>query len=203
MLGQKPLDIRALRSLPTGQDAVWGVLRATSRCQPMTVHAIAKAARADARTTRSYLERLAAAGVVTVEKAEPVTFRLARDLGRETPRFRPDGSPVPLVTARQQIWNALKVHRSGTAEEIAQMASVGIGVAQVDVVDARHYLGYLQRAGYLAVAAGGQAGRKGRSVFRLVKDTGPEAPKIQRARTVFDVNLGEVVWAGDVRDEQP
>lgn len=200
--GRKPVDVLALRPKPSGQDAVWGVLRAALRAPPMTVREIARAARTDTRTARSYLVRLAAAGIVTAEGEDPVRYRLARDPGPETPRYRPDGTPVRPVSARQQIWNALKVHKFGDAATIAREASVGIGVARVDAGDARHYLGYLFRAGYLRVEGGGRGGHKGRAVYRLIRDTGPDAPMIQRLRRIWDPNLKQVVWAGEPSDER-
>lgn len=60
-------------------------------------------------------------------------------------------------------------------------------------IDAKDYLKHLYRAGYLKVTAPAHGNRPAR--YRLIRNTGPKPPKVQRIRQVFDPNLNEVVWS--------
>lgn len=59
------------------------------------------------------------------------------------------------------------------------------------------YVRGLYRAGYLRCVRQKDSGRRGgHPVYRLVRDTGPLAPRLQRDGTTYDPNRHQVVEGG-------
>ena len=56
----------------------------------------------------------------------------------------------------------------------------------------------LQRAGYLKVAVSKGPYRRARYMLIPARNSGPQAPLIQRIKQVYDPNLGKVVWPRQV-----
>jgi hypothetical protein len=88
------------------------------------------------------------------------------------------------IRTQQRLWKALRVQKTCDANILGLSASASPETA-------RQYLGLLVRAGYVEIVerGNGQVGKVNR--YRLVKDTGPRAP-----RRVFDFlqddNVGEM-----------
>ena len=195
--GVKPIAIRAAELVPTGRPAVWAAIRRLAEAGPMTITRIAQASYCPPRTVRSYLEALLAAGIVAradaTGPAGAATWRLVRDPGAEPPRLRPDGSPVTQGSGRDRLWRTMKMLKVFSAKDLAVAAS--LADAPVAEAEAHSYVLLLARAGYLRVQAPAKRGRGGRrAVYRLVRNTGPEAPKITRLKAVWDPNLRQITW---------
>lgn len=91
------------------------------------------------------------------------------------------------------MWRTMKLLRSFTASDVAHHA--GIEGAPVARATAQTYLRFLDLAGYVVVAQAARAGSGAYpAVYRLVKNTGPQAPLVTKQKHVFDANLGQVVW---------
>ena len=157
-------------------------------------------------TVRDYIRGLEAAGHIAVTREYSLhtakRWKLVRDNGVEAPRVRRDGTPVTMGLAQEQMWRALRMLKSDTnARELAAHAST----PQIPVAEsaAGDYLRNLCQASYLECTQEGKGrGRGGiQARFRLVKNTGPRPPMVQRVDAIFDPNLGAVVWIKPISEE--
>lgn len=196
----KPAHILAASGHPTGRQAVWLAIREIGE---FTLRDLWLTTNVDRATVRTYVESLAKAGILETFSSgkatsgqkgqQPTVFKLVRDCGIEAPRVDRDGNPVIQGAAREQMWRTMKMVRGDfTSEELAIAAS--LEDSPVSPVDAKDYLRHLAVAGYLAITQRGRSGKPGRYRFNPAKNTGPKPPMIQRMQTVFDPNLGKIVW---------
>ena len=182
----------------TSREALWAAMRRLGR---FTVRQVCEETRLGIHTARDYVRGLEAAGYLrrvgsVRTRGGPIACRaavyeLVRDVGVEAPRVRKDGTEVTQGRGREQMWRAMKILGEFSARDLAVHASTEAHAVSLE--DAKHYIKYLVKAGYLAVVRA----RKGEPYrYRLLpsKNTGPRAPMIQRVRQVFDPNLGRVVW---------
>lgn len=163
-------------------------------------------------TVRDYLIGLERAGYLEVtNKGAKVgnvctakKWKLAKNAGIEAPRVRRDGTAVTMGLAQEQMWRTLRMLKGDTnARELAAHASTdAIKVAEVAAGD---YLRNLHRASYLQCTVVGKGlGRKGvgtLSRYRLISNTGPKPPMVQRTDAIYDPNLQEVVWIKPIDEE--
>lgn len=189
--GRRPVDALAAARHPHGRPAVWEALR---RLKGGTVSELSRASGAPTRTVRGFLQTLEFAGFVSRGGApgplDGARYQAARDLPVLMPDLRPDGTEAP-ETGRARMWRTMKMLSTFTAQDLAIAAS--LPGATVALAEARKYAVMLSLAGYLATIKPGTP-RGGLATYRLVKNTGPMAPQIQRRPTLFDPNLGQVVW---------
>lgn len=210
--GRQPVDQLAAQRKPTGQDAIWGAIRVLSPAgehftrQDITAHLSQQKGRTAASrdTIRDYVARLMAAAIVrqvgggTQEPRRgyvPAIYSLVNDTGPETPRVRPDGSVVLQGAGREAIWRTIRILGEFSISDLVKIGSteeVAIGDA-----DARFYVKWLHKAGYLHMLERGN--RHAVTRYRLLpsRNTGPMAPQLQRSHQVFDRNLRKVTWAGE------
>lgn len=157
-------------------------------------------------TVRDYLVGLERAGYLFVTdpggRAIAKRWKLVKNVGAEAPRVRRDGSPVTMGLAQEQMWRTLRTLKGDTnARELAAYASTPeIPVAETAAKD---YLKNLFLANYLQRTAEGKGkghgGTQGR--YRLISNTGPRPPMVQRTDAMYDPNLGAVVWIKPVNEE--
>jgi hypothetical protein len=110
-------------------------------------------------------------------------YRLLRDEGVEAPRVRPDGSRVTMGQGREAMWRTMRIlTRPWTPRELAVHASTE--EHPVALQEAQDYAQRLCRAGYLH--------RTAAQTYRLIpaRYTGPQPPRIQRTKAIWDPNLG-------------
>jgi hypothetical protein len=103
----------------------------------------------------------------------------------QAPRINKAGQVVTQGMGVLAMWRAARVRKTFTPNELAADASVGEIVVSVDT--ARQYCCALVKSGHFAYLLKGKGGKT--STLRLVKDTGPHAPAITKAKVVFDRNL--------------
>ena len=157
-------------------------------------------------TVREYLIGLERAGYLAVAQRhssrQPKRWTLERDNGAEAPRVRKDGSAVTMGLAQEQMWRTLRSLKGDTnARELAAYASTPkIHVAESA---AKSYLQNLYHANYLQCTAIGKGRGKGgvQARYRLISNTGPRPPMVQRTDAMYDPNLGQVVWIKPVNEE--
>lgn len=158
---------------------------------------------------RDYRRGLVAAGILGTVTAgrhtgAAATYRLLVDEGAEAPRVRRDGSRVTMGLAQEQMWRTLRAIKGDiSGRELAAYASTG--AVPVSEKAARDYLGNLARAKYVEETVKGIGGGGGKggypSRFRLISNTGPRPPMVQRVDAIYDPNLGEVIWIKPINEE--
>ncbi len=201
-MARKPAHLVAAAKRPVSRQVIWQHIRAnrdgfTQRTlmDPTDIHQ---------DTIRSYLRGLEAAGYIerlpdlTDKKA--MQWKLVKDVGVEAPRVTKDGQPVTQGFAREQMWRTMKRLQDFTFRDLALASSTE--AVPVNEEDAKDYCRNLALAGYLLVIAKRRSIGKGAnpSIYRFnrAQDTGPRPPMIQRMQTVFDPNLGKIVWHPEV-----
>jgi len=94
-------------------------------------------------------------------------------------------TPHSAISARYKLWTSMRIMRHFTAADLAATADVSKSTAVA-------YLHPLTRAGY--VRRIGTVGGHRPSGYRLMRNTGPAAPRDWRLRhMMYDVNTGEVI----------
>lgn len=191
-MAQKPVD--QLRT-DERREAVWAAIRTM---KDFTLADVCAKTRLHKVSVRDYIIGLAAAGYIahTSNRRQPGTggnpakvYTLTHDIGVEAPRVRKDGTPVTQGAGREQMWRTMRILGTFTAKELAVTASTETrGVA---LSEARAYIHYLHKAGYIFCAFRGKW-----TVYRFNPRmyTGPKPPQVQRVKQVFDPNTGRVVW---------
>lgn len=179
---------------------IWEVIR--KHPADFTAFVIEKAAIIDASTIRTYVQALERAGFVEQagERLKPTDrkrYRLTRDVGIEAPRLDRKGNALR-ATGTENMWRTMRIMGDFTPAELAIRASTA--ATQVTETTAKSYVGLLAAAGYLGVVEHGHSYIRGvgakQTRYRLLasKYSGPRPPMIQRTRSVYDPNLGKIVW---------
>lgn len=210
-MSRKPITTYAGGKGP--RQMIWDAIRANGLEAEWTRYQIARAAGVEDNTAVTYLQALAKAGFIVVTHEERINniatekyYRLVRDEGIEAPRLRRDGSRVTQGLVQEQMWRALRMLKGDiNARELSAHASTP--AVTVDESAAEHYLGVLHKAGYLQCTKVGKGlGHVGRGVqarYILVPicNTGPRPPMVCKTKVLYDPNLGEVVHAHPVTEE--
>ncbi len=202
-MARKPLHVVAASPKPFGRQGIWDAIRALNAEHNgyFTVRDIADRTDIPAKTIRDYLDALYRANFVVISVGKPGNadaYLLVNDTGVQAPRLDKEGKPVTQGLARDHMWRTMKMLSAGgdfSARDLAIVARTD--AVAVSETDARDYVGNLLKAGYLAITH--KAGtRGGLARYRLLKNTGPCAPSVQRQKTVFDHNLQKIMWAEGV-----
>ncbi len=92
--------------------------------------------------------------------------------------------------ARDRAWTSMRILIQFSLPDL--MATAEIGKA-----NARKYVTGLRRSGYLILARTKRDGSKnGHEIYRLVRDTGPQAPRLQTDGNTYDPNEHKVYDGG-------
>ncbi len=179
---------------PQGRDDLWPVIRDTARDGVpgawFTVADLFRETCMARRTISSYLSCLVAARMV--ERQEPeasggaISYRLLRDTGVHAPRLRRDGTPVVMGSGNDNLWRSMRMQKDGfTPLDLAVLSTNELITVSEEA--AKSYCKHLLAAGYLKVVKQARPGHS-QAVYRLIKNTGPKPPQIQRVKRVFDPN---------------
>jgi len=186
-MARKPIN--EVKSMQT-RDAIWTAIRAYGK--PFTAAELRKETACSDSQVREYLNCLTAAGILEITGQtggngfiKPAKlYELALDKGVEAPRVRRDGSEVTQGRGREQMWETMRALTSFTIADLYVFASTDDHpVAEREAAD---YCRHLAKAGYL---------RRDDEHYTLIKRTGPKPPMVQRVKSVYDPNLGKVVWS--------
>ncbi len=187
----QPIDLRPKQLNRNSRQAVWNEIR---RLRTFTVADAAGYGNSAKKEARKYIEALCKAGICEhLENTAPMQFRLVRDWGEKCPRVRDDGSIVGQDRGQLNMWRSMRMLPSFNAQDIALHSTTE--ETDVKLATAKTYIKHLLAAGYLRVlqkAKGGPGGRL--ATYRLIRDTGPLPPKIQRVKQVYDANTKTVVY---------
>ena len=84
--------------------------------------------------------------------------------------------------ARDRAWQSMRMLRQFSIPDLVATAEIG-------AENAAKYVRGLERAGYLRVGQPQRAGVKaGHAIYRLVRDSGPRAPRMQSNGQTYDPN---------------
>lgn len=210
-MARKPAHLMSVGGKPTGRQAIWEAIR--DQRNSFSAVSLSDATDIHRDTIKTYLSGLAAAGYIARIGTElpqsgiigvqaktqfsKVIFHLVRDVGIDAPRVTRHGKPVLQGAGRDQMWRTLRMIGGDISfRDLAIAASTEeVPVSEVDATD---YVKHLARAGYLVLVQKGGPNRPARYRFNRSRNTGPKAPMVQRRKTVFDPNLGEVVWQEEI-----
>lgn len=123
---------------------------------------------------------------VPVKQSTKAYFRVPKAL-----RGQVSGVAIePKDTDRDRMWRVMrKLPGSFDVNDVVMYANC----PELEVTEraAQEYCGLLCRSGYLRVLRKAVPG-KTRAVYRLLKNTGPRAPRERRIRVIWDDNLNEI-----------
>ena len=183
----------------TPRDRIWAAIRAFGTGDPFSVAEVMVLSEQRADTTLSYLRGLTAAGYLTAGAPRPLMqrrefsrFKLVRDIGVEAPRVDADGKTITQGIGREQLWRAMRILK--TFDCVALAAAASTQAHQVAVQEAKSYVKFLARAGYLQLVEKSAGPIAARYRFVRARDTGPRAPLVARDKSVMDGNTGDVVY---------
>lgn len=213
--GRKPVNIVALtaKGKLTGRDAIWAAIRQQRSFTCQTLWLALEREQGDNRQSiDSYLTCLRNGGYIEMTEKRPVNqgadkrrqggagsfeyvYQLIKDCGIDAPRLRKDGIKVTQGRSRENMWRTMRIISEFDFRDLAIAASTE--EVQVKPSDAKTYIQYLYKAGYLVITQKAKRGRNATPArYRLIASrySGPKPPQIQRVRQVFDPNLNQVVW---------
>jgi hypothetical protein len=187
--------------IPATHDGLWALIRwfgSNSDADTLTVDDVIAAVRGtiDARDVRAYCRSLEKAGILVPVLAIPDTPRFKVELRHiETPRLRADGTVMPGPRRHALLWRSIKMLGLFTADNLAMAASLPDFAITPD--QARRYADDLTAGGYLI--------SQSLKLYRLKPDmnTGPAAPRVLRARFVWDANLCRIMGATAIDEVKP
>lgn len=193
-----------------GHDHYWSLMRELGKNGGVfTVKDVVGATTAHHSTVDDYMKRLVRAGIIAPAGHQgegrwaQKTFQLVES-PRETPSLRRSGERGDYGRSRQNMWNVIRgpQGRTGIAgDELAMLAATDdIPVA---VGSAKEFLQRLEKAGYLTVAQKAAHHRLARYRLKPSMNTGPMAPKLLRARIVYDPNTRTVVGSVVAEEVSP
>lgn len=113
-------------------------------------------------------------------------FRVVRPEAFDAPPA-PEAPARPGESPERNKWQAIRQMRTFTPTDIAACAATAR--TAVSPEEARRYAQALLRVGYLKAVRTAIPGRR-EAVYRLIRNTGPEAPRLRRVAGVFDPNTG-------------
>jgi hypothetical protein len=182
-------------NISRGQEGVWAAAR---RLRAFSIDDIERLVESERNHIGDYLRRLERGGFLKRLCDKPVQYEVIIDQA-DAPRVRHDGSLIvePRAAGQDNMWRVMKMLRDFDGPELAREAqSPGVVVA---VNSALQYIVALHAAGYLIMVQdevrSGKKGQGGRARYALnpEKNTGPQAPQIQKTKALFDPNIGQVV----------
>lgn len=180
------------------RQAVWNIVRQLRT--DFTIADIAAKTKMAADTIRDYLNGLEKAeylkGVPGQAIGTAKRYSLIKDAGFDAPRVKRDGKPCKRGAGNEQMWRTMRILKTFTCAELAVNASTT--KHQVKESTAVDYCGDLLKAGYLRVVSGhGPVA----VTYRLIRNTGPKPPIVQRIKQIYDQNQQKVVWTEEAAHE--
>jgi len=202
---RQPVSIKQRHGHVTHRDAIWAAIRAL---REFSVSEIEDKTRVSHSTIKTYIIGLTKAGYL--ERTEhhrrarvgnrfvANRWKLVNDVGVDSPRITREGKHITQGLARENMWRAMKIMRDFSTRDLVSQASTDS--VKIKPSDAKDYVKYLHKAGYLIVTVPAKPGNKPgtgtQARYRMLASryTGPRPPMIQRTKQVFDPNTGKVVW---------
>ena len=180
--GRRPADA------PTpGRQEIWQAIRDRAD-QVFTLDDLVKATGAHRKTTADYLRCLVPGGIVQVEGEDG--FRLIDDRGFHAPRLNRAGKPVTQGAGVENLWRSMRGLAEFSPRDLAAHSST-VDVAVTEWT-AKSYCQMLLKTGFLRVVQKAEPSKGRQAVYRLIRNSGPLPPQVQRVKHVFDPNTRQV-----------
>lgn len=177
---------------PDPRQLMWDAMRACETGPWFTITDIQKVTGQNKETIRTYLKCLCAGDCAERREVEPgvVDYRLLGAPGEAAPRLRKNGSAVDQGGGSETMWRSMRMMPEFSPRDLAAHSTTpDVGVSEST---AKTYCSVLLAAGYLRVVRPAKRGRL--AVYRLIRNSGPKPPMIQRVKRVYDPNTSEI-WA--------
>ncbi|MDQ7775189.1 MAG: hypothetical protein Q4615_04370 [Paracoccus aminovorans] len=174
-------------SAPTpGRQEIWAAIRKTP--DRFTLSDLVARSGANRKTVSDYLRCLIPGGIIQAEEGD--AYSLIDDRGYHAPRLNRAGQPVSQGAGTQNMWNSMR----GLVEFSPRDISAHSTTPDVRVSEptAKSYCSMLLRTGYLRVLKKAEPAAGRQAIYRLIRNSGPKPPQIQRIKQVFDPNTGAV-----------
>ena len=172
------------------RQVIWQALR-DCRERKWYVEELAELAGVTRQAAHIYAHALVLAGLASeTELRQPgykrprKCYRLLKDVGRDAPRLKADGTPArePL---QDVLWRTMKILHQFTVSDLVAHVCM---THEVSRRLANDYTRVLEAAGYLKNTVSAAKKR-----FVLLKNTGGRAPRLYLASELYDPNLNEIV----------
>ncbi|WP_182912737.1 MDR/zinc-dependent alcohol dehydrogenase-like family protein [Paracoccus onubensis] len=150
---------------------------------------------ANRKTISDYLRCLVPGGIIV--QCEDDRYDLVEDRGFHAPRLNRQGKPVTQGAGTENMWRSMR----GLAVFSPQDLAIHSTTPDVSVSEAtaKAYCGMLLKTGFLRVERKASPMRGKQAIYRLIRNTGPKPPQIQRVKHVYDPNTQQVhVPGGEV-----
>jgi len=201
-MSRRSVTIMAAEGHHDPRQSVWEAIRKTAHKDPdatVMARALADRLNVNRKTVSDYLVSLAAGGYLVRlcgpdVAANGAMYRLKRDAGHHAPRLRRDGSPVTQGAGTENMWRTMRMLPAFSALELAAHSTTES--VNVSEATAQSYCSILSRTGFLRVVRKADPARARKAVYKLVRDSGPRPPMVQRVKQVFDQNTREVYRPG-------
>lgn len=173
---------------------VWEALKtASEQTAWVTLGVIVDQTDVNRKTASDYLGCLVAGDFLERRDDETLgcpTFRLIKDGGHHAPRLRRDGQPVTQGAGTANLWRSMRMLTRFTALDLGLHSTTPS--VSVTEATAQSYCSMLLSTGYLRVVQKADPVKGRKAIYRLIRNTGPKAPMIQRVKQVYDPNTGDV-----------
>ena len=182
--------MRRSEAMGHGQQAIWDVIREQ---RSFTITDVFLQVDMHRKSVINYVMRLKKGGFV--ERADDFdrtyTYNLIKDAGRFAPRLNRDGKPVTQGTANANMWQSMRMLKEFTPNDIVGVSNTT--KAQLKLTTVKAYCTILLKADYLRLVRAAEPPTK-QAVYRLIRDTGPLPPQVQRTKQLFDPNTNSVAY---------
>lgn len=178
---------------PQGRQPLWDEMVKFDGA-PFTISDIYDQTYVSRHTIRSYLKSLVLAKYVAriepeadaVREEAAIKFKIIVDpVPHHAPRLNRNGEPVMQGSGVENMWRTMRMLTQFSPRDLAAHATTDI--VTVTETTAKSYCSTLLRVGYLKVVSKASPPKK-QAVYRLIRNTGPNPPMIQRTKQVFDPN---------------
>lgn len=174
-------------SAPTpGRQEIWQEIRKSP--DRFTLTGLVDATGANRKTIADYLRCLVPGGVIAA--IDDQAFRLVDDRGYHAPRLNRAGKPVTQGAGTENMWRSMRGLAEFTVRDL--VAHSCTPDVQVTELTAKSYCSMLLRTGYLRVIQKASPIHGRQAIYRLIRNSGPKPPQIQRVKQVYDPNTGQV-----------
>lgn len=173
-----------------GRHEIWQAIRDIG--EVFTITDLVDRTRANRKTVADYLRCLVPGGIVA--EVGDDGFTLVNDRGFHAPRLNRQGQPVTQGAGTENIWRSMRGLTEFTPRDLAAHSTT----PDVSVTEwtAKSYCSMLMRTGYLRVVKKADPSKGSQAIYRLIRNSGPKPPQIQRVKRVFDPNTGKVYDQG-------